>query len=151
MEGSGGMFFGSYEHNLDAKGRLFIPSKFRSKIEGSVYITKGFDGCLSIYTKKDFEPKLKEYMSYSYNNKDTRSHLRIHFSSFDEIEIDKQGRLQIPSKFLKKEGISQEVIIVGVLDHFEIWDRKRWNEYYDENYDRDEEIAESLERKRVEE
>lgn len=144
------MFFGSYEHNLDAKGRLFIPSKFRSKIEGSVYITKGFDGCLSIYTKADFEPKLKEYMSYSYNNKDTRSHLRIHFSSFDEIEIDKQGRLQIPSKFLKKEGISQEVIIVGVLDHFEIWDRKRWNEYYDENYARDEEIAESLERKRVE-
>ncbi len=144
------MFFGSYEHNLDAKGRLFIPSKFRSKIEGSVYITKGFDGCLSIYTKEDFEPKLKEYMSYSYNNKDTRSHLRIHFSSFDEIEIDKQGRLQIPSKFLKKEGISQEVIIVGVLNHFEIWDRKRWNEYYDENYARDEEIAESLERKRVE-
>ena len=141
------MFFGSYEHNLDAKGRLFIPSKFRSKISGTVYITEGFDGCLAVYTKEDFEPKLKEYMSYSYNKKDTRSHLRINFASVDEIDVDKQGRLQIPSRFLKKEGISQEVTIVGVLDHFEIWDRQKWNEYYEENYSRDEEIAESLDSK----
>ena len=86
-------------------------------------------------------------MSYSYNKKDTRSHLRINFASFDEIDVDKQGRLQIPSRFLKKEGISQEVTIVGVLDHFEIWDRQKWNEYYEENYSRDEEIAESLDSK----
>ena len=145
------MFFGSYEHTLDAKGRLFIPSKFRAKLSGSVYITKGFDGCLAIYTKEDFEPRLKEYMSYSYNNKDTRSHLRIHFSSFDEVDVDKQGRLQIPARFLKKENISSEVTIVGVLDHFELWGRNAWNKYYEENYERDEEIAETLTRRKDEE
>lgn len=144
VEGSGRMFFGCYEHNLDNKGRLFIPSKFRHELGTLVYITKGLDGCLAIYSKQAFEPKLEEYKSLSFNHAATRAHLRVNVASFEELNVDAQGRLPIPSRLLKKEGITQAITIVGVLDHIEVWDREHWNEYYENNYENDEEIVETL-------
>lgn len=146
VEGSGSMFFGSFEHHLDHKGRLFIPAKFRELLQDSLslYITKGFDGCLAVYTEEEFAPRLAAFRSMSFNHADTRSHLRINFASIDKVEIDGQGRLPIPARLLQREGIGQDVVIVGVLDHFEIWGRNRWSAYYEEGYTRDEEIAEHL-------
>ncbi len=142
------MFFGSYEHNLDSKGRLFVPSRFRDELGEQIYITKGFDGCLALYSEEAFKPKIEEYKSLSFNHADTRAHLRVNSSTFDKVSVDSHGRIAIPMRLLKRENITQEVTIVGVIDHLEIWDRERWNEYFDRNYGRDEEIAESLEERK---
>ena len=146
VEGSGRMFFGSYEHHLDHKGRLFIPAKFREILKDSseLYITKGFDGCLAVYSEEEFAPRLAEFRALAFNHADKRTHLRINFASIDKASVDSQGRLPIPAKLLQREKIGQDVMIIGVLDHFEIWDRERWNAYYEEGYARDEEIAEHL-------
>ena len=141
---SGSMFFGSYEHSLDSKGRLCVTAKFREKLSDILYIVKGFDGCIAVFTEQDFAPKINEYLSLSFNHNDTRAHVRINASTIEETSLDKQGRLTLSSRLLKKEGIGPEVVIVGVIDHFEIWDRNAWEKYYEENYARDEEIAENL-------
>ncbi|MCF0116546.1 MAG: division/cell wall cluster transcriptional repressor MraZ [Bacilli bacterium] len=138
------MYFGSYEHSLDAKGRLVIPSKYRNQLGTRVYITKGFDGCLSIYSETDFQKILESFASLSYNQASSRAHVRANISSTDEVEIDAQGRLQIPAKLLLREGFNKEVTIVGAIDHLELWDRQKWNEYYDNAYNEDESNAESL-------
>ena len=108
------------------------------------YITKGMDGCLNLYSEKDFEKILTELSSLSFNNPQSRAHIRANAGSTDECEIDKQGRLQLPSKLLVRENLGKEITIVGAIDHLEIWDRARWNEYFDNAYSNDEQNAKDL-------
>lgn len=138
------MYFGNYEHSLDTKGRLVIPSKFREQLGVLVYITKGFDGCLNLYSQKDFEKTLQELSALSFNNATSRAHIRANAGSTDECQIDAQGRLQLPSKLLAREGLGKEITIVGAIDHLEIWDRQKWNEYFEKAYSDDEQNAEDL-------
>ena len=142
------MYFGNYEHSLDDKGRLLIPSKLREglKADSSLYILKGFEGCLSVYNESEFLKLTKECESISFNKKNSRDYLRLVLSSVVELSIDKVGRIQLPSQTLNKFNIKKEVVIIGVGDHFEIWDLKKFNEYQSEANERFEEIAESLEK-----
>ena len=146
VEGSGNknMYFGNFEHTMDAKGRICIPAKVREALGTVVYITKGMDGCLNLYSEKDFEKILTELSSLSFNNPQSRAHIRANAGSTDECEIDKQGRLQLPSKLLVRENLGKEITIVGAIDHLEIWDRARWNEYFDNAYSNDEQNAKDL-------
>ncbi|NLB49271.1 MAG: division/cell wall cluster transcriptional repressor MraZ [Erysipelotrichia bacterium] len=139
------MFFGTYFHTLDNKGRIVIPSKLRAEAGRLVYILKGFDGALSIYKENEFDDLVKEIESLPFNKKNSRDYLRIQLASACQLEVDQQGRVQLPAHLLAKYGISKEVIIIGVGDHMEVWDKTTY-EQYEKKVEQDfEKIAENLE------
>ena len=138
------MFFGSYSHNLDDKGRLVIPSKMRDELGAKAYILKGFDGALSIYKESDFQNLVSELKTLAFNKKNSRAYLRIQLASACELDIDRQGRALLPTQLLNKYQIGKEVIVIGALDHIEVWNKKEYEEYEKTADSSFEEIAEEL-------
>ncbi len=138
------MFFGQYEHTLDDKNRLMIPHKIREEAGIKVFIIKGFDGCLSIYRSESFEKMLKSIESLPFNEKKSRDFIRAQLSTAHEIDVDKQGRIQIPTQLINKFAISKEVVVIGVGDHFEIWNKDTFNKYNSEINEKFEENAETI-------
>lgn len=141
------MFFGSYTHNLDEKGRLVIPSKMRDELGLKAYILKGFDGALSIFKKEDFQNLVKELQNLPFNKKNSRAYLRIQLASACELDIDRQGRALLPTQLLNKYQIGKEVIVIGALDHIEVWNRSDYEEYEKSADSSFEQIAEELSEK----
>lgn len=138
------MFFGSYVHNLDDKGRLVIPSKMREELGYKAYILKGFDGALSIYKESEFARLVEEIKSLPFHKRNSRAYLRVQLASVCELDIDKQGRALLPTSLLAKYKIGKEVIVIGALDHIEVWNVKDYQEY-ESNADKSfEDIAEDL-------
>lgn len=128
MNGGIIMFFiGKYNHNLDEKNRLIMPSKLRDKLGTVVYVTRGLDKCLAVYPEEVFQKKVEELSSYSTFNPQNRSYARTFFSNSYECEIDKQGRIQLTKDSLEKVGISKDVVIIGNNDHVEIWGITEFN------------------------
>lgn len=123
------MFFGSYDHQLDNKNRLVIPSKFLSGLSEKLYILKGFDGCLAIYPEESFKALVSKLEAKDFNLSKERENIRLALSSVFCIEIDKVNRVVIPTTLAKKYHISQSVKVVGVIDHFEVWSIDKWEEY----------------------
>lgn len=128
------MLLGEYNHSLDTKGRVSVPSKLRMDLGESFIVTKGLDNCLFVYSKEEwltFETKLK---TLPLTNTNARNFVRFFFSGATECEIDKQGRINIPQNLREYASITKDVTIVGVGTRAEIWDRDKWNVYNsDEN------------------
>ena len=136
MEQSGGeiMFFiGTYSHNLDDKSRLILPSKLREKLGGTVYVSLGLDKCLAVYPEEVFEQMAKQLSTVSSLNAENRSYKRIFFSSSYQCDVDKQGRIQLTKDSLEKCNIKKDVMIIGVEDHIEIWDKEKFYQMEEEN------------------
>ena len=123
------MFFGSYDHQLDNKNRLVIPSKFLDGLSNKLYIMKGFDGCLSIYPENAFHSLISKLEAKDFELSKERENIRLALSSVFCLEIDKVNRVVIPTTLAKKYHISHSVKVVGVIDHFEIWSIDKWEEY----------------------
>ena len=140
------MYFGYYEHTLDDKGRLSLPRRLREGLsEGSLlYILKGFEGCLSVFNELEFQKVCEEANSISFNKKNSRSYLRIMLSSVVELSLDKVNRIQLPTQILNKYQISRNVALIGVGDHFEIWDLESYKTYEKEALKHYEEVAETI-------
>ena len=138
------MYFGSFAHNLDDKGRLMIPRKMREELGYKVYIMKGFDGSLSIYTEANYQKLVEEFNKLPFSQQRNRDYLRLQFASTYEMDVDKLGRVQIPTALLNKFNISREVLVLGIGDHIEIWDQKKYEEYESSIKDEFENIAESI-------
>ena len=139
------MFYGSFSHNLDNKGRLVIPSKMRDELGLKAFILKGYDGALSIYKESDFEELVKRIQTLPFTKKNARAHLRVQLASVCELDIDKQGRALLPTQLLNKYKIGKEVIVIGALDHIEVWDKKAYEAYEKAADSSFEEISEELE------
>lgn len=136
------MFVGEYSHSLDAKGRLIIPSRFRENLGDTFMVTKGLDGCLSIYgmdSWKEWEAKLQ---ALPLTNANARKFTRFMLGGAIECEVDKQGRILLPANLRAYAHLNRDVILVGVGDRIEIWDKEAWNET--SAYD-DKEIAADME------
>ena len=136
------MFMGEYNHTIDAKGRLIIPSKFREMLGDEFVVTKGLDGCLFVYDNNEwsaFEEKLK---SLPLTNKDARQFVRFFLAGATLAEVDKQGRILVPVNLREFAGLEKEVVLVGVASRVEIWSRTRWENAA--SYDDVEEIAEHM-------
>lgn len=126
------LFYGEYQHTLDVKGRIIIPSKFREGLGDSFIITKGFDNCLFIYSPNEwsvFEEKLKLLPS---SDKELRQFVRFFFSGASEIEVDKQGRALVPQNLRDFANLEKDVVIIGVSNRIEVWDLEKWNAYSSE-------------------
>lgn len=138
------MFFGRFNHSLDDKGRLVIPSKMRDQFSRLIYIMKGYDGALAIYKEQEFLKLVEQAEKLDFNKKNTRFYLRSQLASTCELELDKQGRVQIPTQLLNQYKIGKDVIIIGVGDHIEVWDKAIYEKYENEANENFEEIAENL-------
>ena len=138
------MFIGEYQHNLDAKGRIIIPSKFRDELNTNFILTRGLDGCLTIYSQKQWEKMFVEIDKLPTTKKAARQYVRMLTSTATQCELDGQGRIVIPSFLSKPVNIEKECVVIGANDHIEIWDKATWNSYYDEASNSFEEVAENL-------
>ncbi len=142
------MYFGSFTHNLDEKGRLMIPRKMREELGYKVYIMKGFEGSLSLYNEERYQKLVEEFSRLSFNQSKVRDYLRLQFASTYEMEVDKLGRVQIPTALLTKYNISKEVLVLGIGDHIEVWDKAKYEEYENSIRDEFESIAENIDAKK---
>ena len=138
------MFIGEYRHNLDAKGRIIIPSKFRDELNSSFILTKGLDGCLTIYSYEKWNKMFEELNKLPTTKKDARQYLRTLTSSASECTLDGQGRIIIPSFLAKPANIKKNCVVIGANDHVEIWDEETWDNYYELASENFEEVAENL-------
>ena len=138
------MFMGEYAHNIDKKGRIIIPAKFREELGDHVIITRGLDGCLAVYTKEQWETIYEQLMKLPSTKKDARMFVRMMTSKAAECEIDAQGRVLIPSPLVKLAELVKECMVIGAANHVEIWSRERWEPVDEEANDAFEDIAESL-------
>ena len=138
------MLIGEYEHSIDTKGRLIMPSKLKEDIGEKFVVTKGLDGCLFVYSQtewKIFEEKLR---AFPLTNKDARALIRFFLAGAMECEIDKQGRFLIPSNLREFASLEKEVVVIGVLNKIEIWSKNKWLQYSEEENNSADEIAEKM-------
>lgn len=138
------MFIGEYYHNLDAKGRIIIPAKFRDELNGTFILTRGLDGCLTIYSTEKWEKIFEEINKLPETRKATRQYIRMLTANACECTLDNQGRILIPSNLSNSVNITKECVVVGANSHVEIWDKATWNAYMDDASENFEDIAESL-------
>ena len=135
------MFMGEYNHSIDAKGRMIVPSKFREEFGSECVITKGFDGCLYGYTTEEWKNIEEKFKTVNLTSKDARKFLRFFFSGAASCEIDKQGRVLIPPVLREYASLDKDIVTAGTLSRIEIWDKSRWQ---DNTYDDMDEIAEHM-------
>ena len=128
------MLMGEYHNNLDPKGRIVIPSKFREILGDSVVLTRGLDGCLFIYSVSEFQRLTNELSNLSFTDKDSRNFVRFLLSVANTLEFDKQGRIVIPNYLKMYANLEKEVILVGVLNRIEVWSSCDWNNFMDSNF-----------------
>lgn len=138
------MFMGEYAHNIDRKGRIIIPAKFREELGNVIIITRGLDGCLSVYTKEQWEAIYEQLMKLPSTKKDARMFVRMMTSKAAECEIDNQGRVLLPSSLISLANIQKECMIIGAANHIEIWAKESWTTIDEEANDSFEDIAENL-------
>ncbi len=123
------MLLGKYEHAIDSKGRVTLPSGFRQEFEKGLVVTKGLDDCLFLYPLKRWEEIESKVRETGMSREDARLFSRIFFSSAGHLVPDAQGRILIPNQLREAAGLKKEVVIVGLSDRAEIWDPKVWEEY----------------------
>jgi MraZ protein len=124
-------FHGTFEHSLDAKNRLTVPSKFRSALAGKVFLVKGADRCLSVYPEETYTGMTAAALAgLNPLSGEARELRRFLFANAMEVELDGAGRIQLPARFMEHAGIaSRDVIVAGAGECLELWDRPTWETY----------------------
>ena len=143
------MLLGEYEHTIDEKNRLTLPARFRQRFGDGAVLTRGMDGCLYAYTREDWARLVDERLrTLDTLSREARLMQRFFFSGAAEAELDKQGRVMLPSALIESANLNREVVVAGVYDHLEIWDRPAWREHLKEVEGSAERVAERLAAKR---
>jgi MraZ protein len=122
-------FTGEFRHTIDAKGRLIVPSRLRDELdEDRVVLVVWPDGCIGLWSGPGWQSLQSELLRQSKSNPDNRSAIRAIASSAHTDQVDRQGRISIPQHLRDHAGIDRDVVVVGVLDHGEIWSPDRWGQ-----------------------
>lgn len=138
------LFYGEYQHAVDPKGRVIIPSKFREGLGEKFIVTKGLDNCLFAYSMQEWgelEAKLK---ALPFTDKDVRAFVRFFFAGATESETDKQGRILIPQNLREYANVNKDVYIIGVSTRVEIWNKEKWEGYCGEEQGSADNIADKM-------
>jgi len=138
------MFIGEYNHNLDDKGRLAIPAKFRTILKKGAVVTKGLDNCLFLYSKEQFETIAKKFAALPISQAKARAFTRHMLAGAMDVDFDNQGRITLPEYLRDFSGLKKSIIIAGLYNHLEIWNEAAWNKYKDEAEKNSNAIAEEL-------
>lgn len=138
------MFKGEYQHALDEKNRLTVPSKFREGLGDSFVITRGLDNCLFAYPAEEWSKLEEKLKALPFTRSDARSFARFFFSGAVDAEVDKQGRVIVPSNLKEHAKIDRDVVIIGVATRVEIWAKAEWEAFREKTEASYEEIAEKI-------
>ncbi|MFH1233712.1 MAG: division/cell wall cluster transcriptional repressor MraZ [Patescibacteria group bacterium] len=138
------MFIGEYNHNLDDKGRLAVPVKFRILLKHGAVVTKGLDNCLFLYAKKEWLELAKKLSKLPINQANPRAFARLMLAGAMDVDFDNQGRIMLPEYLRKFAGVKKKVIIAGLYNRLEIWDEDNWNKYKAGAEEKSVDIAEAL-------
>ncbi len=123
------MFIGEYSHNIDDKGRLALPAKFRHDLDGGAVITRGLDNCLFLYTKREWEKLAEKLATLPFSQSNSRAFARLMLAGAMDVEFDKQGRAVLPEYLREFAGLKKSVVIAGLYTRLEIWDEETWKKY----------------------
>ena len=126
------MFLGEYLHNIDSKGRLTLPAKFRGELARGVVVTRGFEGCLVVYPVDEWEKLTQKIDSLPHTQKDARMLARLLYSGAGDCIPDKQGRVLLPTYLREFASVDGETMIIGLHNRLEIWNPERWRSIKDE-------------------
>lgn len=138
------MLLGEYNHNLDTKGRMAIPAKFRDKLSAGAIITRGIDNCLFMFANAEWEKLAAKLVALPLAQADARAFVRLMLSGATDVEVDGQGRILIPDSLRKYAGLKKEVVVAGLYNRIEILDEATWSAYKTKTETTSEEIAEKL-------
>lgn len=138
------MFMGEYQHNIDAKGRLIVPAKLREGLGEKFVVTRGMDGCLFGYPLTEWELLEGKMQEMPLAKKDARTFVRFFYSAATECEIDKQGRINLPTNLRKYAKLEKACTIIGVSNRIEIWSEENWQEFSCEAEENFDDIAENM-------
>lgn len=138
------MLIGEYHHNLDEKGRLIIPSKFREDIGEEFVVTRGLDGCLFVYAKDNWEKIVSKLNLLPFTRKDARTFNRFFMSGATLCTFDKQGRINLPSSLISYANLEKECTIIGVSDRLEIWATNKFDSLIEDNIEVITDVSENL-------
>ncbi|MBQ9765931.1 MAG: division/cell wall cluster transcriptional repressor MraZ [Lachnospiraceae bacterium] len=136
------MLMGEYNHTIDAKGRLIVPSKFREILGDEFVVTKGLDGCLFVYPDEEWKKFEEKLAGLPLAKADARKFARFFLAGATTCEVDKQGRILLPSILREFAALEKDVVLIGVSKRIEIWSKEKWNEV--NIYDNVEELAENM-------
>lgn len=137
------MFMGEYHHNIDTKGRIVIPNKVRDDLGENFIVTRGLDGCLFVYPKKEWDNVIAKYKEIP-DTKNKRQFMRIFLSGATICEYDKQGRINIPKPLVEYAKLTRDCIIIGVDEKLEIWSKDCWDKFISDNEESLSDIADDL-------
>lgn len=138
------MFLGEYQHNLDAKGRLIVPAKFREDLGESCVVTKGLDGCLFVYPMEAWEELFAKLQALPMTKRDARAFVRTFLAGATEVDCDKQGRIAIPQSLQCYADLEKTVMLIGVAERIELWSEARWQAYTTQGEASFEQLAEVM-------
>lgn len=138
------MFMGEYQHNIDTKGRMIVPAKFRDDLGERFIVTRGLDTCLFVYPMDEWKILEQKLKKLPLTKKDARAFTRFFFSGAIECEVDKQGRINIPQPLRTYASLDKECVVIGVSNRLEVWQADLWNAYMVESEESFAEIAENL-------
>ena len=139
------MLLGEFRHSLDAKGRVFLPARWREELATGVVVTRGLDTSLVLMTKERFNKRSEQLEQLAHEQRMNRDYLRLFYSGASEEKVDGQGRMSIPPILREYASLTKDVVLVGVADRAEIWDRERWETYRQRVESEIEDIAEKIE------
>ncbi len=123
------MLIGEYQHTIDQKNRLSIPSKFRKELGKEVVVTRGLDACLFLYPVHEWKALAEKLAQLPWGKSDTRSFIRTMIAGAIDIEIDSLGRILLPDYLKSYGGLAGEAVVVGLYNRVEIWNPELWKEY----------------------
>jgi MraZ protein len=143
------MLLGAYDHTIDDKNRLTLPAKYREAFKDGIVVTRGLDGCLYAYRRPDWDRLVESRLApLDPLSPETRRLQRFFYAGASEAELDKQGRVMIPAQLIEHAKLGREVVVAGVNDRLEIWDRAAWRKELAEVEGSAEYVAERLAAKR---
>ncbi len=138
------MFTGEFQHTLDGKGRVIIPSRLRDGLGERFVVTRGLDQCLFVYPTSEWVRLEQKMKQLPFTKRDSRAFSRLFFSGAMEVEADKQGRVLIPQNLREYAGIEKDVMFIGVSNRVEVWSEAAWKDYFGQANENYEELAEKL-------
>ena len=142
------MFYGEHEHTIDRKGRLIIPSRFREVMKEHYterfVATRGLDRCLFLFPEDEWRTQEAKFRALSFTKQEARHFNRFYFSGAAELTCDRQGRVLVPAYLKEYAGIKRDVVLVGVSNRIEVWDKDEWKKFYEQFKQSYEQVAEKL-------
>ena len=138
------MILGEFKHNLDTKGRLAVPAKFREKLGAGAIITRGLDKCLFIFGANEWEILVQKLMNLPLAQANSRAFVRLMLAGASDAKVDAQGRILVPDYLRKYAGLKKQTVVTGLYNRMEVWDEAEWQSYKQKTEASSDEIAEKL-------